>query len=285
MSAFTRFLHPIPAARRSYSSFFSKPGGGRYFTSHKPAKPVVAVNNTKEQPASPPDAADTPPAQSNASGSVPNALNPDDTASLPSVASPPRSATLVPLAAEAVRHPEGLPAHPILEPKALQLHQFFSMHRPLLLIADPSSILNSPHPAHPLFPRLSYEAHSRLPDSILATHEAIPVDSDAEAARQLTRALTITRAGATISWDNTLRRLGMDMDTAARELRAREWDQEWEDILADSTKQVLAEQQLLAESMHRILTDSTKRKRRKKMKKHKLRKRRKLTRAERLKLK
>jgi len=91
--------------------------------------------------------------------------------------------------------------------------------------------------------------------------------------------------GATISWDNTLRRLGMDVDLAARDLRAREWDQEWEDILADSTKQILAEQQILAESMHQILTDSTKRKRRKKMKKHKLRKRRKLTRAERLKLK
>ncbi|KAJ7047033.1 hypothetical protein C8F04DRAFT_1062513 [Mycena alexandri] len=272
MSAFTRFLHPIPAARRSYSSFFSKPGGGRYFTSHKPAKPVVAVNNTKEQPVSPPDAADTPAAQSTASGSVPNALNPDDTASLPSVASPPRLATLVPLAAEAVRHPEGLPAHPTLEPEALQLHQFFSMHRPLLLLADPPSILRSPHPAQPLFPRPSYEAHSRLPDSILGNpHEPMepPVDSDAEAARQLTRALTITRAGATISWDNTLRRLGMDVDLAARDLRAREWDQEWEDILADSTKQILAEQQILAESMHQILTDSTKRKRRKKMKKHK----------------
>jgi hypothetical protein len=74
-----------------------------------------------------------------------------------------------------------------------------------------------------------------------------PVDADAEAARQLTRALTITRAGATVAWDSTLRRLGVDVDSAANDLRAKEWNQEWEDILADSTK----------------------RKRRKKMKKHK----------------
>ncbi|KAF8211935.1 hypothetical protein K438DRAFT_1219724 [Mycena galopus ATCC 62051] len=71
-------------------------------------------------------------------------------------------------------------------------------------------------------------------------------DPDAEAARQLTRALTMTRAGATVSWENTLRRLGLDVDSAAQDLRAEEWNQEWEDILADSVK----------------------RKRRKKMKKH-----------------
>ncbi|KAJ7172256.1 hypothetical protein C8R46DRAFT_142108 [Mycena filopes] len=273
MSAFARFLHPIPAARRSYSSFFSKPGGGRYFTSHKPAKPVVAVNNTKEQPASPPDAADSPPAQSGPTGSAPNPLNPDDTPAMPSVASPPRLPTLVPLAA--VRHPEGLPTHPMLEPEVFQLHQFFSIHRPLLLLADPTSILRSPHPAQPLFPRQGYESHSRLPESPVGGSPAameLPVDSDAEAARQLTRALTMTRAGATTSWENTLRRLGMDVDMAAADLRAVEWDQEWEDILAESTGQD-------------IRADSTKRKRRKKMKKHKLRKRRKLTRAERLKLK
>ncbi|KAF8211997.1 hypothetical protein K438DRAFT_1928258 [Mycena galopus ATCC 62051] len=68
------------------------------------------------------------------------------------------------------------------------------------------------------------------------------VDPDAEAAHQLTRALTMTRAGR-------------PCHSAAQDLRAEEWNQEWEDILADSVK----------------------RKRRKKMKKHKLRKLRKLT--------
>ncbi|KAJ7685398.1 hypothetical protein DFH06DRAFT_1074805 [Mycena polygramma] len=265
MSAFTRFLRPIPAARRPYSSFFSKSGGGRYFNSHKPAKPVVVVNNTKETSGSPPDAADSPPVSSAANNATSPLLSPDDAPSSPAVAPPPRSATLVPLAASDVRHPEGLPSHPILEPEEFQLHQFFSIHRPLLLLSDPPSILQSPPPSAPLFPRQSYRWNSLLPDE-LAGHQRdtkFPVDPDAEAARQLTRALTMTRAGATVSWENTLRRLGMDVDLAADDLRATEWNQEWEDILADSVK----------------------RKRRKKMKKHKLRKRRKLTRASRMKLK
>ncbi|KAJ6525672.1 hypothetical protein B0H19DRAFT_586947 [Mycena capillaripes] len=252
MSALTRFLRPIPAARRPYSSFFSKPGGGRYFNSHKPAKPVVAVNNTNEPAGSPPDASDSSPTSS-ASGNIPNPssplLNPDDAPSSPSVAPPPRLATLVPLAASAVRHPEGLPSHPIIEPEEFQLHQFFSIHRPLLLLSNPPSILHSPPPAAPLFPTQSYKWTSLLPDDIVGNQQEtkFPVDPDAEAARQLTRALTMTRAGATVSWENTLRRLGMDVDLAAKDLRATEWDQEWEDILADSVK----------------------RKRRKKMKKHK----------------
>jgi len=269
MSAFTRFLRPIPAARRPYSSFFSKPGGGRYFNSHKPGKPVVAVNNAKEPAAASPDAADSSPASPAASGSIPNApsplLSPDDTPTTPSVASPPRMATLVPLAASAVVHPEGTPSHPIIEPGEFKLHQFFSIHRPLLLLADPPSILNSPPPHVPLFPQQPYKWDSLLPDDLVGgPHDAMkhPVDPDAEAARQLTRALTMTRAGATVSWENTLQRLGLDVETAAEDLRAEEWNQEWEDILADSVK----------------------RKRRKKMKKHKLRKRRKLTRASRLKL-
>jgi len=120
----------------------------------------------------------------------------------------------------------------------------------------------------PLFPapQQKYEWHSLLPDEVVGHPDDStdgPVDADAEAARQLTRALTMARAGATVSWETTLRRLGVDVDSAANDLRATEWNQEWEDILADSVK----------------------RKRRKKMKKHKLRKRRKLTRASRLKLK
>ncbi|KAF7338112.1 DUF1713 domain-containing protein [Mycena venus] len=255
MSAFTRFLRPIPAARRPYSSFFSKPGGGRYFNSHKPAKPVVpAVNNAKDPAAAPSDAADSPPASPAANGSISSApsplLSPDDTQTTPSVASPPRMAT--------TRAPRSVR-------QEFKLHQFFSIHRPLLLLSDPPSILNSP-PAHaPLFPQQPYKWNSLLPDGIgAAPHDATrpPVDPDAEAARQLTRALTMTRAGATVSWENTLQRLGLDVESAAQDLRAEEWNQEWEDILADSVK----------------------RKRRKKMKKHKLRKRRKLTRASRLKL-
>ncbi|KAJ6597110.1 hypothetical protein DFH09DRAFT_1357167 [Mycena vulgaris] len=259
MSAFARLL-PRPAARRSYSSFFSKPGGGRYFNSHKPAKPVVAAATTKDSPASnTPAAVDSPSSVSTASGSSPNS---EAAPSPPSVASP-HSSTLVPLAASAVRHPAGVPVHPVVAAKDLKLHQFFALHRPLLLLPTPPAIFHSPPPSAPLF-------HSpRQDDGWQAPHEGVddaaaplPIDSDAEAARQLTRALTMIRAGATVEWDNTLRRLGDDVDLAARDLHAAEWNQEWEDILADSTK----------------------RKRRKKMKKHKLRKRRKLTRASRIKL-
>ncbi|KAJ7510091.1 hypothetical protein B0H11DRAFT_1175735 [Mycena galericulata] len=272
MSAFTRFLHPIPAARRTYSSFFSKPGGGRYFNSHKPTKAVVAVNSTKETPVPAPETSDSPPTSAAPGGSSPSPaeklLQPEDSPSSPSVASPPRSSTLVPLAASAVRHPEGLPSHPVIAPKDFQLHQFFSIHRPLLLLPNPPSIFHSPPPSVPLFhsPQQNYEWHSLLPDDSVGHPDDsanLPADADAEAARQLTRALTMARAGASVSWESTLRRLGVDVDSDANNLRATEWNQEWEDILADSVK----------------------RKRKKKMKKHKLRKRRKLTRASRLKLK
>ncbi|KAJ7156959.1 hypothetical protein C8R43DRAFT_997813 [Mycena crocata] len=252
MSAFTRFLHPLPASRRTYSSFFSKPGGGRYFNSHKPAKSVVAVNSTKTPGTPSPDVTDSAPtseATGCGSDSSPPLL---DGAASPSVASPPRASTLVPLAASAVRHPEGLPSHPVITPKDFQLHQFFSIHRPLLLLPTPPAIFKTPPPSAPLFytPPQDYESHSSLPDEVVGHPDEstdIPVDADAEAARQLTRALTMSRAGATVSWESTLRRLGLDVDSAAHELRVTEWNQEWEDILADSVK----------------------RKRKKKMKKHK----------------
>ncbi|KAK7037922.1 DUF1713 domain-containing protein [Favolaschia claudopus] len=252
MSALTRFLRPVPATRRPYSSFFSKPGGGRYFNSHKPAKPVVAVTNTKEAAPAAPDASEStssPPASNGNNPNTPSSslLNPDDAPATPSVASPPRMATFVPLSELTSGSSEGGPSsHPIIEPEEFKLHQFFSIHRPLLLLSDPSSILSSPPPQAPLFPQQPYHWTDK---SMAPPAEAtkLSIDPDAEAARQLTRALTMTRAGATVSWEDTLRRLGFDVDLAAEELRAEEWNQEWEDILADSVK----------------------RKRRKKMKKHK----------------
>ncbi|KAJ7097723.1 hypothetical protein B0H15DRAFT_822357 [Mycena belliarum] len=250
MSAFARFLHPRPVARRSYSSFFSKPGNGRYFNSHKPAKPVVAVT-TKDSTASPSTADASAPSPA-ASGSSPNPatkLAADDTPAASPVASP-HSSTLVPLAASAVLHPPGIPAHPVIGAKDFQLHQFFALHRPLLLLPDPPSIFHSPPPSAPLFqtqtPRDEDEWET-LPDETTDEAAVFLGDADAEAARQLTRALTMLRAGATVSWESTLRRLGLDVDLAASDLRAKEWNQDWEDILADSVK----------------------RKRRKKMKKHK----------------
>lgn len=78
--------------------------------------------------------------------------------------------------------------------------------------------------------------------------EASLVDTDAEAARQLTRALTMTKAGATVSWEETLKRLGLDVSKEAERVNLQEqFEKDWEDVMLDSTK----------------------RKRRKKMKKHK----------------
>lgn len=74
------------------------------------------------------------------------------------------------------------------------------------------------------------------------------IDADAEAARQLTRALTMAKAGATVSWEDTLKHLGLDVSKEVdRVALKKQLDKDWEDVLMDSTK----------------------RKRRKKMKKHK----------------
>jgi endonuclease I len=77
---------------------------------------------------------------------------------------------------------------------------------------------------------------------------AFLVDADAEAARQLTRALTMTKAGSTVSWEETLKTLGLDVSKEAERVNLQQqFKKDWEDVVLDSTK----------------------RKRRKKMKKHK----------------
>lgn len=70
-------------------------------------------------------------------------------------------------------------------------------------------------------------------------------EADADAARQLARALVVNHVGASLAWEATLKRLGLD-ETKGR-----------------------AEEVSLAEEEFQIYMDSTKRKRRKKMKKHK----------------
>nr|GAT53334.1 predicted protein [Mycena chlorophos] len=210
-----RQLHSFPvgtAARRPYSSFFSKPGGGRYFNGpHKQATKPVASK----------DAAATP---TEGAPEAPNAPS-------LSLFSPDESR---------LRHNT---THPLVELKDLQLHRFFSLHRPLLLLHNPATIFASPPDSAPL----EGQRHHAGVEEEGAEHALRqPPDSDADVARQLARAITMSRAGAVVSWESTLQHLGI--------------------------------------STHSISADSTKRKRRKKMKKHKLRKRRKLTRAQRLKL-
>lgn len=74
--------------------------------------------------------------------------------------------------------------------------------------------------------------------------EASP-ESDADAARQLARAMVVHKVGAALLWEQTLQRLGLD----------------------DAKNRL--EEVNLAQAEFDAAMDSTKRKRRKKMKKHK----------------
>lgn len=103
-------------------------------------------------------------------------------------------------------------------------------------------------------PKPSAESVAGL-DGLSEPPEASP-EEDADAARQLSRALVVNRVAPSISWEDTLQRLGLNVRVGR------------------------AEEVSLAEAEFNVYMDSVKRKRRKKMKKHKLKKRRRLNRAQ-----
>jgi len=278
MSALVRRLHPLPSTCRAYSSFFSsKPGGGRYFNSAKPPKAVVVAKAGKVDP---PVAASTPSSSTDPSDAIqgpaksgstsgPNPLiNPDasesrtpqSSSTTPSPVASAADGLRSPLPAASLRMNRGLSPHPVIPHRDLQLHQFFSLHRPLLLLANPLSILMSA-PASAVFYSSPAPTEETNTESQRNSEEDEPEDKDAAAALQLNRALIMHRAGAKVAWDNTLRELGVNVDPEPDLIEVERWNR-WEGVMMDSTK----------------------RKRRKKMKKHKLKKRRRLTRATRLKL-
>ncbi|EKM55181.1 uncharacterized protein PHACADRAFT_173269 [Phanerochaete carnosa HHB-10118-sp] len=233
MSAFSTFLRPLPATRRTYS-VFSKPGGGRYFNS---AKPLQATNkkvdassnaNTETQSSSDPteDSSTAPPGQS-----VNDAKS--------SIVTPSLGVGFAPF-------------HSPVNPHDLKLHQFFSLHRPLLNIGQPGITIFDPLPSSFTFPPET-DAETAKSGSLEDPPEA-SLESDADAARQLARAMVTNRISAALSWEQTLQRLGLN-ETKGR-----------------------AEEVSAAQAEFDAYMDSTKRKRRRKMKKHKLKKRRRLTR-------
>ncbi|KAJ7582927.1 hypothetical protein C8J56DRAFT_956069, partial [Mycena floridula] len=246
MSAFPRFLKPF---NRRYSSFFSsKSGSGRYFNSAKAPKSVVSqvIGNKHD------------------AGVASKVTQSDDTAAPASNSTSPISSELAertrPVAANGMPsfssfQPRPL-SHPVISAKDCTMHQFFSLHRPLILLSNPPSILASapepPSESSVLPSRVEY-SHEQGAGMFFGATTASPVDADAETARQITRALTVNIVGGIHEWENTLRRLGLDVNQDPDRVGARvQMEKDWQEVLMDSTK----------------------RKRRRKMKKHKLKKRR-----------
>jgi hypothetical protein len=279
MSAFARLFHPIPVSRRAYSSFFSsKPGGGgRYFNSTKPPKAVIpgsAAKNNGPNAVDPSKDSQVDGIQTSVGGGSGNAAKGKNAASQTINASAdqtahsskrPSSPSSSPAAASGTisgaidasgtsagssgqRDAHLQRQHPVVNAKDFKLHQFFSLHRPLLLLSAPSSILTpAPENVDLTDPNDTADVTS-LHSWLLNEFPVASMDADAAAARQLTRALTMNHAGATVAWEDTLRRLGLDMDQDAERVHLQQQlDREWQEVMMDSTK----------------------RKRRKKMKKHK----------------
>ncbi|KZT71278.1 hypothetical protein DAEQUDRAFT_123006 [Daedalea quercina L-15889] len=225
MTAFSQLLRPLPAARRAYS-VFSKPGGGRYFNSAKPPKVSPGTSKGKVDVSNPPgdvvSAKDQSQSQQHGAHMVAEGL------ALP------------------IRPTSVTPIHPVFKSQDLKLHQFFSLHRPLLLASQPASALFEPSP--PPF-NTSRTADTSSVDALAELPE-VSAEDDADTARQLARAMVVNRIGASMLWEQTLQRLGVDV------AKGRE------------------EEVKLAEAEFQVYLDSTKRKRRKKMRTHKLKKRR-----------
>jgi hypothetical protein len=234
---FPRFLRPIRTPSRRAYSLFSKPPGGRFFNSSKPPKvvpPASAKSATRvEAGTTNNDAQQQQQQQQQASSSS----LPDDPSGTPSQPSslPPAHPLLSTVA------PTELASHPPLSAPDLRFHQFFAQHRPLVLSQPPTALFDTPPtlalgPSVPRAPTTATTSQATLDDPPETTPEA-----DADTARLLARTLAMNAVGSTVSWEATLRRLGLkpvEEDAAA---------------LGGLTVEL----------------DSTKRKRRKKIKKHK----------------
>ncbi|CAL1705142.1 unnamed protein product [Somion occarium] len=237
MSMLSYFIRPPPAARRAYS-VFSKPGGGRYFNSAKPSK-VVAQSATNNKPK-----ADT---NDGSSEDVGSSQTPNGNSSQLNAAEAQQGQSFSSLSfpmTNAIPQP-----HPPINPQDLRVHQFFSLHRPLLTISQPTvSIFESMPFANfpPQTPKISENEGDRIGmGSMFDDPPEASAESDADAARQLARALVVNRVGASLAWEDTLRRLGLDPAEGR------------------------VEEVKMAEAEYEMFMDSVKRKRRKKMKTHK----------------
>ncbi|KAF8519484.1 hypothetical protein BU17DRAFT_89875 [Hysterangium stoloniferum] len=247
---FGRFLQPLPlgVTRRTYSIFSSKPGGGRYFNSAKPHKvaPTAASPSasTKDSTTTPSPSATTTPTTT-----ADNTPTPEETLGQEDGSVVPPAPAVLAVSAPTPR----LPPHPTFSAHTYPLHQFFAFHRPLLHLSQPTSaIFESPKEAFDELPPPQEATTSSLGEA-----SEVSADADADAARQLARALAVNRLGGWIDWEEVLAKLG------------------------DSDSKHAAQIPL---SSFGVNMDSTKRKRRKKMSKHKFKKRRRLQRSARQKM-
>ncbi|KAH7104078.1 hypothetical protein BKA62DRAFT_36789 [Auriculariales sp. MPI-PUGE-AT-0066] len=216
-------LRAVPSTRRPYSFFSSKSGAGRIVSATKSLKVATTTN-----PSSPTQQTQPPQLDADASISKVEA----DTA-------PQQEPIVSPLFAMAAARSD-------LTLADVRLNAFFALDRPLLLLEQPSSSLFAPAAALEavvpgpssaptyVFTSAPFDA-PLLEDPPEATHE-----SDADAARLLSRSLVLSRVGAWADWEHALAQ-----------------------IEGRSTG---------------VALDSTRRKKRKKMKKHKLVKRRRVLR-------
>ncbi|KAI0345352.1 hypothetical protein BDW22DRAFT_1022353 [Trametopsis cervina] len=225
------FIRPLPAVRRAYS-VYTKPGGGRFFNA---AKQLAQTNNSNKSEHDGSAAASTEPVTP---GSIMEDADPK------SANVPARADSKTAFASRTVGvNLTPLPVHPPVNPQDLKLHQFFSLYRPLLTISQPTSSIFESTTSPFLYPPAA-DADAARRGIIDEPPEASP-ESDADAARVLARALVSSRVGAALSWQDTLRRLGLDESKGH------------------------AEEVQQAQVEFDMYMDSTRRKRRKKMKKHK----------------
>jgi hypothetical protein len=233
---FPRFLRPVQSSSRRAYSLFSKPPGGRFFNSSKPPKVVPGASSAKTPTrveASTPNNND--PQQASSS-------TPDDSSAPPSPVpstTPPHSPALPAF----VSAPTVLASHPPLSAPDLRLHQFFSQHRPLVL-SQPASALFDASSTLVLGTQAAPPPSTGTPATLDNPPETTP-EADADTARLLARTLAMNAVNSTVSWDATLRRLGLN-------------PAEGRDAAENAALEGLA-----------VELDSTQRKRRKKMKKHK----------------
>ncbi|KAL5490273.1 hypothetical protein ACEPAI_5106 [Sanghuangporus weigelae] len=258
MSRLGRLVQPIAASRRFYSIFSSKSRGGRYFNSSKSPK-VIAPSTSKPTPTASASASSSSPSEgsdSNSAEDVGTSLSQRNTTEAHHPYPPHNSQPSVPVMLSPSIDFVPTRPHPSIKPNELVLHRFFALHRPCLLLNQPATALFESAPTESSAP--SSASGFTAPPTPLGTIDDPPMaspEADADAARQLSRALVMNRVGNLTDWENVLARMG----------------------LHEATEPV-------PPVPLGVSLDSTKRKRRKKMKKHKLKKMRRLQRAKRLRL-